>query len=167
MRKFTDNEGREWILELNVFAIKRVRDLAEVDLLDVKDGKVFETLLSDPITLCNVIYVICKPEADAKEISDEDFGRSMAGDAIENATTALLEELTDFFPNPSRRAVLRKALEKLKGLESLMIETADKVMDDPRMEQEMRKAIESVVGKSFGNSPESSESIPEPSPSES
>ena len=41
------------------------------------------------------------------------FGRSMAGDAIDHATTSFLEEMVDFFPR-SRRALLTKALGKLR-----------------------------------------------------
>jgi len=33
MRTFSDNAGRTWTVQVNVNAIKRVRDLAKVDLL--------------------------------------------------------------------------------------------------------------------------------------
>ena len=62
------------------------------------DGTLLEKLINDPILLCDVIYCVCMEEADSRGVSDEDFGRAMAGDAIELATTALLEELVDFFP---------------------------------------------------------------------
>ena len=158
MKTFKDNKGRSWELDLNVYAIKRVKDLLKVDLLDLEDGRIFKLLLSEPITLCDTVYVLIKPEADEKGISDDDFGISMAGDAIEHATTALLEELTDFFPNPARRAVMRKTLKKMKGLEGLVVEIVEKMMDDPVMLREMRESIESMLGESSGNLPESSES---------
>ena len=44
-----------------------------------------------------------------KGITDEDFGEAMAGDAIEHATTALLEEVIDFFPE-AKRMVMQKIL---------------------------------------------------------
>ena len=84
-----------------------------MNLLEVIEGKLLERLISDPVLLCDVIYSVCKPEADAKSVSDEDFGRAMAGDAIDAATTAVLEELVDFFPQ-GRRKVLAKALGKLE-----------------------------------------------------
>ena len=40
--------------------------------------------------------------AEKQKISDEDFGRGLGGDAIDSATTALLEELVDFFPQRRR-----------------------------------------------------------------
>ncbi len=96
MRTFTDNAGRTWTVAINVDAIKRVRDLLNVDLLEILDGKLIEKFYRDPVLLCDVVYAACKLEADAKGVTDEDFGRAMAGDAIEHATKALLEELVGF-----------------------------------------------------------------------
>ena len=134
MRTFTDNAGRSWTLAINVDTIRRVRSLVDVDLLQAVEGKLIERLAADPILLCDVIYVICKPEADQRSISDEEFGRGMAGDAIELATTSLLEELVDFFPK-SRRQLLSKALAKFRHLESKAIELVDQQLDDPQLEQ--------------------------------
>ncbi len=111
MRTFTDNAGRTWTVAINVDAIKRVRGLLDVDLLEILDGKLIEKLYRDPVLLCDVVYAVCKPEADARSVSDEDFGRAMAGDAIEHATKALLEELVGFSPSPRDRANLQRILE--------------------------------------------------------
>jgi len=111
MRKFTDNAGRTWALAVNVGAIKRVRGLLDVDLLEVVEGKLIERLIRDPVLLCDVVYAVCQPEADAQGVSDEDFGKAMAGDAIEHATKALLEELVGFSPSPRDRANLQRVLE--------------------------------------------------------
>jgi hypothetical protein len=83
MRTFNDNAARSWTVQINVDAIKRVRDLVKVNLLEVVEGKLIEQLVSDPILLCDVIYAVCKPEADAKSVTDVDFGKAMAGDAID------------------------------------------------------------------------------------
>lgn len=136
MRTFNDNAGRTWTLAINVDAIRRVRSIVNVDLLEAVEGKLIEKLVGDPILLCDVIYVICKPEADQRSITDEDFGRSMAGDAIDHATTSLLEELVDFFPK-SRRALLTKALGKFRQLETKAIQLVDKQLDDPKLEEKV------------------------------
>jgi len=140
MKTFTDNAGRTWTVAINVECIKRVKTLLSVNLLDAIEGKLIEKLVSDPILLCDVIFAICKPEADTKEISDEEFGRAMAGDAIDNATTALLEELVDFFPS-GKRQVLAKALAKLKTFQSKAVETASKRLDDPRLDQQLEALL--------------------------
>ena len=136
MKTFNDNAGRTWTLAINVDAVRRVRSIVNVDLLEAVEGKLIEKLVGDPILLCDVIYVICKPEADQRSITDEDFGRSMAGDAIDNATTSLLEELVDFFPK-SRRALLTKALGKFRQLETKAIQLVDMQLDDPKLEEKV------------------------------
>lgn len=140
MKTFTDNAGRTWTVAINVECIKRVKTLLSVNLLDAIEGKLIEELVSDPVLLCDVIYAICKPEAETKEISDEEFGRAMAGDAIDNATTALLEELVDFFPS-GKRQVLAKALAKLKTFQTKAVETASKRLDDPNLDQQLEALL--------------------------
>ncbi len=85
MRTFTDNAGRTWTVALNVTTLKRVKTLCGVDLLDaVNDGgKLLERLAGDPVLLCDVVFALCKDQAEAKAITDVDFGSAMAGDPIE------------------------------------------------------------------------------------
>ena len=105
MKTFTDNTGRVWMLAVNVGAIKRVRALCGVDLnsiieLDEKNkpsAKLLERLSTDPVLLVDVLYAVCKAECDQKGVTDEDFGMAMGADAVEYATTALLDEIIDFF----------------------------------------------------------------------
>jgi hypothetical protein len=163
MKCFKDNQNRNWTIVVNVAAVKRVRSLLEINLLDVVklDEKnrpnvdLLEQLASDPVLLCDVIYCICKPDADAQSISDEDFGSAMSGDAIEHATTALLEELVDFFPE-AKRLVLRKLMhagEKVK----LQMEKALKLeLENPQLDKELEKQVTEYITSST-SSPESSE----------
>ena len=67
----------------------------------------------------------------------------MAGDAIDAGTTALLEELVDFFPS-GKRQVLSKALAKLKTFENKALEAASQRLDDPELEKRMEEAIKSI-----------------------
>jgi hypothetical protein len=160
MKTFTDNAGRTWTLAINVDVLKRVRGLIDVNLLDIIDGKLIERLYRDPVLLCDVVYAACKPEADARSVSDEEFGRAMAGDAIEQATKALLEELVLFSPSPRDRANLQRVLE-----------TTWQVMDKARDLVEARLATvdaEQIVaqalvtsGTSSGSAPGSSASTPD------
>ena len=165
MKTFNDNAGRTWTVTVNVDAIKRVKSLLSVNLMEAVEGKLLERLVSDPVLLCDVIYAVCKPEADAKAVSDEDFGRSMAGDAIELATTALLEELCDFFPQ-QRRKLLHKALEKLRKLESMALTAAADRLDSPELQAKFDEALKGITASS-SSLPESSASSQAPSPSAS
>lgn len=161
MKTFADNAGRSWTVQINVDAVKRVRDLVSVNLLEVVEGKLLDRLISDPVLLCDVIYAVCKPEADTKTVTDVDFGRAMAGDAIDNATTALLEELVDFFPQ-GRRKVLAKALNKLKALETAALKAVDARLDSPELEKRLEAELQRL-GTWSGAAPESSASTLEPS----
>lgn len=162
MKTFNDNAARSWTVQINVDAIKRVRDLAQVNLLEVVEGKLLERLIGDPVLLCDVIYCLCKPEADGKSISDEDFGRAMGGDAIDGATTALLEELVGFFPQAKRR-VLAKALAKLRNLEAAALAAVETRLDSPELDREIAQRVAALTSLS-GSVPASSDSTPAPSP---
>jgi len=89
----------------------------------------------------------------------------MAGDVIEHACTALLEELVDFFPQPKRQ-VLAKALLRLRQLEAKAIALASTRLDDPQWEQTLEATLRETglppqtPGDSSGNWPGSSASNP-------
>lgn len=169
MKTFTDNAARAWTIQVNVDALKRVKSLLDVDLMEAVDGKLLQRMLDEPILLCDIIYALCKPQADAAGVKDEDFGRAMAGDAIDNATQALLEELVDFFPQ-RRRALLTKVLDKLKKLDSLALATVTDRIEKIDLDKVMSSAVAQLdndlsallAGKPSGPAPGSSASTPAP-----
>jgi len=155
MRTFQDSAGRTWTVAVTVDAVKRVRDLLKEDLLDIE--RTFPRLLLDPILLCDVVYCVCKPQADAEKVSDVDFARAMAGDSIARAKSALVEELVDFFPEPSQRQTLRLAIEKYGQLNQRAAALVKAKLERTDLPQEIEAAL-SATGDSFTNSPESSAS---------
>lgn len=164
MRHFKDNTGRQWAVEINVAAVKRVRDVLGVDLLGALDGRLIQDLADDPVLLVDILYVLCRAQADAACVTDEDFGRSMAGDALDAAAAAFLEELVDFFPG-ARRGLLRKALGKFQALQSAAMAAGMAKLDDPALDEAIRKAMDETPdarpdGPRSTASPESSGSTP-------
>jgi hypothetical protein len=151
MKKFIDSQGRPWVVDVNVATIKRVKGLAGINLLEVVEGELVERLSSDPILLCDVLYSVCKPQADREGVSDEDFGTGLAGEAISEATKALVEALVDFFPEPRRR-LLQKAAAKFHQVQTKafqMIETKLESSDIEvqimqQLKQELQQAIPSI-----------------------
>jgi len=159
MRTFADNAGRTWTVAINVGAIKRVRGLLDVDLLGVVEGKLIERLICDPVLLCDVIYAVCQPAADAAGVSDIDFGKAMAGDAIEHATKALLEEIVSFSPSPRDRANLGRVLTTTW----LAMDRARDLVEARLNSGELDRAVERALANattSSGDAPVSSVSIP-------
>lgn len=147
MRTFTDNAGRNWTIGLNVDAVKRVRELAKVDLLEAIEGKLLEQLSGDPILLCDVLYALVKPTADAQQVSDVDFGRALGGDCLDAATTALLEEMVDFFPK-RRRSLLGKALRKFQDVEAKALNIAEARLDSLNVDSALASAQAKLTGSS-------------------
>jgi hypothetical protein len=163
MKVFKDNAGREWTVEINVAALKRVKSLAEVDLLGVLDGTLVERLIRDPVLLCDAVYAICKPQADEREVTDEDFGRAMAGDAIEHATGALLEELVSFCPSPRDRANLGRVLKATRDVMDKARTIVEARLDSGELERVAEQALaqaQTGPGSSSGSAPASPESTP-------
>jgi hypothetical protein len=146
MQTFQDNAGRTWVVAVTVDSIKRVRDLLGEDLLDIE--RTLPRLLADPILLCDVVYSICKPQADVEKISDVDFARAMAGDSIAHAKAALIEELINFFHEPNQREVLRLAIEKANYLTQQVVKLVKQRLEKTTLPAEIEAAL-SVVGDSF------------------
>jgi hypothetical protein len=156
MTTFTDALGRSWTIEITVSTLKRIRSIAGIDLMEAIGGNLLDRLVTDPILLGDVLYAAIKPQADERKISDDDFGRSLSGDAIDTATTALLEEFVSFFPMPRRR-VLEKVLAKLAAWRAQAITAAEARIDDPSLEQTVQAAL-AKPGTLSGNAPALSES---------
>lgn len=122
MRQFSDKDGRKWSVAIDTATIKRVRNLTDFDLLKIveDEGKPLYELRDNVVLLVDVVYAICKPEADSANISDEAFGRAMGGDALEHAWDAVITEMIAFFPTGRRRILARAAI--LAGLSKLLDE---------------------------------------------
>lgn len=140
-RSFTDTQGRDWPIEVTVSTVKRVRTLIDVDLLEVLDGKLIDQLISDPVLLCDVLYAVCKPTADERGVSDEEFGRGLAGDAIEHATDALLTAIVSFSPSPRDRAALGQVLTKARAA----MDRARDAIDERIASGEVDRAIDRAI----------------------
>ena len=173
MRQFKDNfggAGRTWTVDINVATLKRVRGLTGVDLMQVIEGTLIEKFIRDPVLLCDVVYAICKPEADAAKISDEEFGKAMAGDAIEAATQAVLDELISFCPSPRDRANLGRVLQATNRVLDKARDLTEKRIETLTSEGELDRLVNRMVPPltplpeplTLGSS---SPSAPEPLPS--
>lgn len=159
MKSFQDIHKRAWNVEVTVSTIKRVRGLVGVDLLDVLGGKLIDRLSIDPILLADVLYAVCKPQADELKITDEQFGHALAGDAIEHATVALLDELVSFCPSPRDRANLGRVLAKTREAMDKARDVLDARIESGELDREIDKALQPILrptpGPSSGGSPAS------------
>ena len=173
MKPFKDSQGRDWEITVNVGTLKRVKAIMEADILDI--GPTFERLMVDPIFLVDVLWGLCKPQAESKHgITEEDFGAAFSGDAISRARTALAMEIRDFFPSPEERSAAQAAMIKAKSLRDLLREKMSEAIRETdetdlvtkvmaAAKREMEKELQQILGDSSTGSPESPVSTPAPS----
>ncbi len=157
MGTFRDTLGRPWQIEINVTTLRRVKALVNVNLLEVLEAKgtLLGRLMFDPFLLCDVLFAICKPEADAAGVSDEDFGKGLAGDVLDAAFKALEEQIISFCQNPTDRANLRKAMEIAGGAMQQARELATEKLNRIDPKAIVEQALASLSDGS-GSSPASS-----------
>lgn len=146
MRNFIDSSGRVWVVDINVATVKRVKTLAQVNLLEVVQGELIERLSTDPVLLADILYAVCQPQALREQISDEAFGQALAGDVIDRATTALLEGLIEFFPEPRRR-LLEKATAKYRQVQTKALELVEANLDNPQLEAKILQQLQDELGE--------------------
>lgn len=153
MAKFKDASGKEWAVVVTVATLKRVKALLDVDLMEVVDEKstLLERLADDPVVLCNVLYAVMKPEADRRGVNDEAFGESLFGDALNDATRAFLESLSDFFRSPTTRTALKAVTSKIYEVEARMHDLLAAKIKSGELDKIVNAALESAqatVGES-------------------
>lgn len=147
-KTFTDGNGRVWTCRVDTAALRRVRDTLGYNLAG-EDA--IQKLQDDPVLLIDTIFIVVQPQAQAVGVTAADFGESLAGDAIDDATLALLEGLAEYFPT-RRRLILTAAIEQTRRTITTVTPKVEEMIGD-------------ASKKLFSASPESSGSIPPPSPS--
>lgn len=151
--RFTDKTGRTWPLEVTVGTVRDLRRMLDVDLLSIiePDSGLLNRLATDAVLLCDVLYVVCHRDCQRLGVSDEDFGRSLGGEAIDGAIEAFLEAVDAFFQN-ARQAVRSKTLTGNARLARFVAEAMTIVGD--------RSLLRETLRSGFTETPESSESTP-------
>ena len=142
MQKFVDRKSNVWVVEIDTSTIKRVKTLTGVNLLECVDGDLIERLSSDVLLLVDVLYAAVQPQAEKQNISDEQFGEGLAGDVISDATSALLEALVAFFPEPRRR-LLKTAAAKYAAVQTKAMEMVQAKLESPELETQLLEKLQS------------------------
>jgi hypothetical protein len=162
MKVFKDGNGKEWFITINVAACKRVRGELGVDLPGLADVGRLGELLEDLVRFVDVLFVLCRPQAEQSGVTDEQFGAALGGDTLEAAAEAFVQELIDFFPAP-RRGPLRALMAKGKAVS----ESAGRRLTEriEAIDPERPETWGPTSSGSSGDTPGPSGSTPAPSPS--
>lgn len=166
MRKFEDRNGRTWEVSINALAMKRLK-AAEVDLVDKPVMEEIARIASNPILLCDVLFIVSKPMDGGDAPSEEGFAESMSGESLEAATEALIQEIIDFFPR--QKPALSKAYERARqadekiarvNMETVDSQEFDEMIESQiqRLQDEARASLKEQAGKTSIGLQESSES---------
>ncbi len=117
MKTFMDNAGRTWELVVDPFDVKRIEARLKYNLLDVRlQDELLAPWLQNPVRIVDTLWLLCEEQAEKQLVSEEKFGRALRGKLFD-ASQALLEELTDFFPLQSQRDELTARLAlQLQGI---------------------------------------------------
>ncbi len=164
MKTFTDTAGRTWTVALTIDAAKRVKSLLDVNLLELEAGDppLLTRLGTDVILLCDVIFALVKPQADAAGVSDQEFAAALGGDAILAAQTAFYEELADFFRKLGR-GDLAKAVDAQRRMIDLAVARIETRIDKLDLEAAIETYLpdrQTTLGEPSTSSPPSSASTP-------
>lgn len=177
MRKFKDRLDREWTLEINVSAVRRVERATGINLLKILDkSEDGWTLLgrigADPVMLIDILFALVKADADKAGVDQDSFDRAFSGDVLLAAHQAFVEELTLFFPDRRVRDLLAAMVAKGNALKDLIATGSMETMDRLDVEATAKDVLETMrAGLKFrpaneskptsGNAPASSESTPD------
>lgn len=148
---FRDSKGSLWELVVDIPTVERVRRLADVDLLNVaiadEQNGVFAKL-ADPVCFAHVVYAMCKPQADERGLSDEEFARCLDVD-VEQLADTLFVEIADFFQrrNQTQAAelILWQVAQSKKAAERMRAEFNPKTM--AALETQLDEAISVELAK--------------------
>ena len=140
MKIITDTHARPWTVNINVATIKRVRSLLNIDMLEPES---FLILTQDVISLCDILYVVCKEEADQRSLSEEQFLASFGGPMLNEAFDVLMEAYTDFFPDQALRKRLQILAEKTKVAREKTLALVEK--QTPLLMQQIDQDIEKIL----------------------
>ena len=157
MERYTDKNGKEWVINLSFLEIERVKEEAGIDLLEMYGSEnLLSEIYTDQYKMLSLLTALVEKQIDDKDVflSGLDMG------VLRNAMEALQQEFINFHPEEDRE-VLQIVLEKTKAEQQSVREELKKKIG-PLVEQQLKKlgssavnSLESLVSSS-GDTPSGS-----------
>ena len=167
MAVFVDGKKRSWEVSVTVTTLVKAKSLLAIDLLTIidKDSPLLARLIEDPVLLCNLLYVTVKEQADTLKVTDEEFGRGLSGDTLNDATRAFLEALADFFRSTIKRTALKAVTKAVFAAEDRLTKALEERVANGELDRVAEQAVtlaQQTAGSSSGGLPDGSASTPVP-----
>lgn len=139
--QWTDNAGRDWCTAINVNTVRRVKDLTGVLLTDAADTDLIERLYNDCMLLADVLYAVCQPQAEQRQIDSAAFGELLCGETIDKACESMMRDLVDFFPS-GRRPAVETIWKAARKVETERIKLLDQKLTDEKFETLLKNQMQ-------------------------
>lgn len=156
MALFKDQFGREWSVVIDTWQLRVVRERCDFEIGKMLEDKMRRwDELADPVRLGSILFALVADQARERGVSEEQFHRGLAGDAIQHAYEAFERAYLDFCPSRQRElltAAARKSEEIQTASAKLALDQLAKV--DPVT------AARAMSNVSAIDSPASSDAIP-------
>ncbi len=154
MHVFKDCLDRRWEVTINVAALKRVRGLTGTNLADCIDKahEALPALMGDMIAFVDVLFALCKGQADEQGITDESFAEGLANDAFDAARDAFMDELVFFCPNAKARVALKNLLSKSKEVSLAALAQATAKLDSLDVQTEASALLKRLEAQASNGS---------------
>jgi hypothetical protein len=141
--KFTDALGQEWRLEFDGFLLDRIEKEASVDLADLSAGGLL-AVERDAKALVRVLSVACDEQLKERRKSAAEFQTQIRKDAITRARKAVMEALTDFFPE-SEWSEMQSSLTTRKSQPEMTPEQLQLAAGFLKMDPEVQRDVMSWI----------------------
>src|SRR5690242_5949607 len=101
MATFTDNKKRDWKIVINTSKLRAIKRQLGFDLLPKGSfatlARNASTLARDAALFVDMLWLLCREQAEGREVTPQDFGESLLGDPIEAATSAFISDYKQWF----------------------------------------------------------------------
>ena len=110
-RYFIDNNKKRWVPKVTLYHAGRIKRALGLNIENIDD---VTTMIQDPATLVDTLFIACEQEAKQSGISDVEFGTALGGDSIKHARRALLFAISDFFEDTKKRTVFSAMIKTME-----------------------------------------------------
>lgn len=152
MAVFKDAKGVEWDINIDAQKIMQVRESADPNFMlnDTDSSNTYTRLERDPAMLCCVIYVLCRSQREDRKVTEEEFYRNVIGDAIDEATDAMLAAITAFTPRRTRE-VLEASAAACKSLYQHGTKRVIEKVTDQKLQAEILANLDREIDKTISS----------------
>lgn len=147
---FRDDAGNDWTIRLNVQVADEVLDETQVDLLRAdNETSQLTGLLFDPRKLSDVLWVLCRKQAEAKQIDKGKFREGLEADGLTKGWEAICNAVVFFTRRQS--PAMGEALEKIIAAQMKVVETGTleilKTIESQEIDDAVKQTTQRIAGE--------------------